>query len=387
MVKKIAVLGSTGSVGCQTLRIIDAYPDRFRLVALSANRDVGLLARQARRFRPSQVVVADQSLYRELKEELSDSKVEVLAGNEALCQMPESSGAELAINAIVGFAGLKPALSALAAGVSLALANKESLVAGGHLVMPLAEKSGTHIIPVDSEHSAVFQCLQGQDRSALERIVLTASGGPFYGLTAEKLHEVTPEQALNHPNWRMGAKITVDSATLMNKGLEVIEARWLFNLPYERIRVVIHRESIIHSLVEFRDGATLAQMGAPDMMVPIQYALTYPERLPSGAPRVEWARLGALNFAAPDTLNFPALELAYRAGRTAGSMPAVLSAANEVAVSLFLERRIDFLAIPSIIEAVMNKHKVVLNPGIEELVAADHEARANALAAAERKRL
>lgn len=385
--KKIAVLGSTGSVGCQTLQIIAAYPERFRIAALSANREVGLLARQARRFRPSQVVVADHSLYRELKAELSGCGVEVLAGEEALSQMPVSSGAELAVNAVVGFAGLKPSISALSAGVSLALANKESLVAGGHLLMPLAKKSGTPVIPVDSEHSAVFQCLQGQDGSALEQIVLTASGGPFYGLAAEKLLKVTPEQALNHPNWRMGSKITVDSATLMNKGLEVIEARWLFDLPYERISVVIHRESIIHSLVTFRDGATLAQLGAPEMTVPIQYALTYPERLPSSAQRVDWEKLGSLHFAAPDTVNFPALELAYRAGRAAGSMPAVLNAANEVAVSLFLERRIDFLAIPSIIEAVMNKHKVVFNPSLEELVAADHEARTNALSAAERKRL
>jgi 1-deoxy-D-xylulose-5-phosphate reductoisomerase len=382
MIKGIAVLGSTGSIGRQALQVIAAYPERFRLVALSANREVSLLAEQARRYKPLLVAIADHSLYAELKAELAGCKVDVLAGEDALCRLAGHDDVQLVVNAVVGFAGLKPTLSALSAGVRLALANKESLVAGGHLVMPLAEKTGTPVIPVDSEHSAVFQCLQGQDKSALEHVILTASGGPFYGLTAGRLAGVTPEQALSHPNWRMGAKITIDSATLMNKGLEVIEARWLFNLPYERIRVVIHRESIIHSLLEFSDGATLAQLGAPDMRVPIQYALSFPERLPSSAPRVNWQTLGALHFAAPDTENFPCLELAYCAGRTAGSMPAALNAANEEAVRLFLERRIDFLAIPSIIEEVMNKHKVVFNPGFEELVEADRDARARALEAA-----
>jgi len=385
MVKKIAVLGSTGSIGRQTLQVIDAYPDRFQVIALSAHREVRLLAEQARRYRPLQVAIADQAFYRELKTELTGSAVEVLAGEDALCRLAGNSGAELVVNAIVGFAGLKPALTALNSGVRLALANKESLVAAGHLLMPLAERTGTAVIPVDSEHSAVFQCLQGQDISAVEQIVLTASGGPFYGLSAAELEVVTPEQALAHPKWRMGDKITVDSATLMNKGLEVIEARWLFKLPYERIKVVVHRESIIHSLVEFRDGASLAQLGHPDMLVPIQYALTFPERLPSGVPCVDWLTLGSLHFAAPDTGSFPCLELAYSAGRTAGTMPAALNAANEEAVRLFLARRIDFRTIPSIIESVMNKHKVVFNPDFETLVEADSDARARALAVADGK--
>jgi 1-deoxy-D-xylulose-5-phosphate reductoisomerase len=385
MVKKIAVLGSTGSIGRQTLQVIAAHPERFRLVALSSYRDVGRLAQQARSFSPSQVAIADQSLYHELKNELAGSGVKVLAGEDELCRMAGQSGAELVVNAMVGFAGLKPTLSALSAGLSLALANKESLVAGGHLVMPLAAKTGAQIIPVDSEHSAVFQCLQGQDSHTVEQIILTASGGPFFGLSGASLDDVTPEQTLAHPTWRMGAKITVDSATMMNKGLEVIEAHWLFSLPYDNIRVLIQRESIIHSLVEFRDGAVLAQLGAPDMRIPIQYALTYPERLPSSVSRVDWVSLGALYFAAPDKENFPCLELAYRAGQLAGSMPAALNAANEEAVRLFLERRIGFRTIPRIIEEVMNKHKLVSSPELEELVETDREARAKAREAAVRK--
>ena len=375
MKKKIAVLGSTGSIGRQALRVMASYPERFSVVALSANREVKLLAEQVRRFKPALVAIGDHSFYRELRAELRDLNLEIIAGEEGLCRLAGQSGADLVLNALVGFAGLKPTLSALDSGTGVALANKESLVAGGHLVMPLAARVGVPVIPVDSEHSAIFQCLQGQGSSVVERIILTASGGPFFGLSGPELAAVTPEQALIHPNWQMGTKITVDSATLMNKGLEVIEARWFFDLPYERIRVVVHRESIVHSLVEFRDGAALAQLGAPDMRVPIQFALTFPERLAGEAPRVDWFSLGALHFSDPDTESFPCLSLAYRAGRAEGSMPAVLNAANEEAVTLFLKRRIGFQAIPRIIEAVMNKHKVVLAPTLGDLVDADREAR------------
>lgn len=380
--KTIALLGSTGSIGQQALQVVAAYPDHFRLTSLAANRQVKLLAQQVRRFRPKQAVIADSTLYRELKEELAGLDVEILAGEEALAVLAREDEAGLVLNALVGFAGLKPTLAALAAGKNVALANKESLVAGGHLVMAAASRSGSLVLPVDSEHSAIFQCLQGQDRSAVKRIVLTASGGPFYRWTWDDLSLVTPEAALKHPNWKMGAKITIDSATLMNKGLEVIEAHWLFGLDYGQIDVVIHRESIVHSLVEFSDGAVLAQLGAPDMRVPIQYALTYPRRLAGEAPRVDWHTLGSLHFARPDTDTFPCLALAYCAGCTGGSMPAALNAANEEAVQLFLGRRISFTDIPRIINAVLNKHKVIQEPDLEALVEIDRLSRQQAREAA-----
>ena len=385
MVKQITLLGSTGSIGTQALQVINTYPNRFRVRALSANRQVKELSFQARRFRPDIVAIADDSCYNELKAELSGLGIKILAGSESLCELAADSGTDIVLNALVGFAGLAPTLTALHAGNILALANKESLVAGGHLAMKLASDNGVAILPVDSEHSAIFQCLQGQCPEAVDKLILTASGGPFFGRGKKELAVITPKDALKHPNWDMGAKITIDSATLMNKGLEVMEARWLFGLPYDRIDVVVHRESIIHSLVEFHDGAVLAQLGAPDMRVPIQYALTYPERLAGEAPRVVWQKLGALHFAPPDRESFPCLALAYQAGKIGGSMPCVLNAANEVAVRLFLQHKIGFQDIPRIIESVMNKHKVVSAPEFNILVTADRDARLLALECVEMK--
>ncbi|NLP37927.1 MAG: 1-deoxy-D-xylulose-5-phosphate reductoisomerase [Firmicutes bacterium] len=373
--KWITILGSTGSIGTQALEVIAVYPDLFRIYALTAGRNVSVLIRQARRFKPQKVVIADESKYAELKTALAGLPVEVLAGSNAISQLAAEAQPDLVLNALVGFAGLKPTLSALHAGKNVALANKETLVAGGHLVMPLAQKAKKTVIPVDSEHSAIFQCLQGQENTAVENIILTASGGPFFGYTLGQLRTVNVEDALKHPNWTMGKKITIDSATMMNKGLEVIEAHWLFGLDYDKIKVVIHRQSIIHSMVTFQDGAVLAQLGAPDMRLPIQYALTYPQRLKLDVPRLQWEEITELNFSAPDHENFPCLKLAYEAGRIGGTMPAVLNAANEEAVSLFLQGKISFLAVARIIEAVMNKHKVVTAPDYETLTATDRQAR------------
>lgn len=373
--KRVALLGATGSIGRQALQIIQAYPDRFSIQSLTANRQVKQLAEAARVFRPEKVAVGDPACYNELRSECIGLSINVLAGPDALAELAADEKTDIVLNALVGFAGLRPTLAAVAAGKTVALANKESLVAGGHLVMPGIRAGKAQLLPVDSEHSAIFQCLQGQQRDAVARIILTASGGPFFGKTRDALSAVTPQMALKHPNWDMGAKITIDSATLVNKGLEVMEAHWLFELPYHQIDVVIHRESIIHSLVEFADGAVLAQLGAPDMGVPIQYALTYPERLHVDAPRVDWNRIGCLHFAPPDGVSFPALELAYKAGEAGGSAPAVLNAANEEAVRLFLGGKIGFLDITRIIEAVLNKHKVVSVPDFATLTEIDAEAR------------
>lgn len=373
--KRVALLGATGSIGRQALQIIQAYPDRFSIQSLSANRQVKQLAEAARVFRPEKVAVGDPACYNELRSECIGLSINVLAGPDALAELAADEKADIVLNALVGFAGLRPTLAAVAAGKTVALANKESLVAGGHLVMPGIRAGKAQLLPVDSEHSAIFQCLQGQQRDAVARIILTASGGPFFGKTRDALSAVTPQMALKHPNWDMGAKITIDSATLVNKGLEVMEAHWLFELPYHQIDVVIHRESIIHSLVEFADGAVLAQLGAPDMGVPIQYALTYPERLHGNAPRIDWNSIGRLHFAPPDRVSFPALELAYKAGEAGGSAPAVLNAANEEAVRLFLGGKIGFLDITRIIESVLNKHKVVSAPDFATLTEIDAEAR------------
>ena len=373
--KAITLLGSTGSIGTQALQVIAAHPERFRVRSLAANTSVKLLSEQARQFMPSMVAISDVSCYNELKVALADLNIKVYAGADGVSELAADENTDIVLNSLVGFAGLRPTLAALYAGNTLALANKESLVAGGHLAMKLAAEAGVNILPVDSEHSAIFQCLQSQPREAVEKIVLTASGGPFFGKLKDELTHITPADALKHPNWDMGAKITIDSASLMNKGLEVMEAHWLFNIPYDQIDVVVHRESIIHSLVEFCDGAVLAQLGAPDMQVPIQYALTWPERILGNAPRVHWDQLGTLHFAPPDRASFPCLDLAYVAGKQGGSMPCVLNAANEEAVRLFLAGRIPFLAIPRIIETVMNKHKLITTPDFNTLVEVDREAR------------
>lgn len=373
--KRISLLGSTGSIGTQVLQVVASFPQRFRIHSISAHRQVAELARQARLFLPTVVAISDESCYNELKAELSGLGIKILAGPDSLRELAADQETDIVLNSLVGFAGLAATLVALTAGNTLALANKESLVAGGHLAMRLVAEANVKILPVDSEHSAIFQCLQGQQRDAVEKIVLTASGGPFFGCDLTFLQTVTPQAALKHPNWEMGAKITVDSATMMNKGLEVIEAHWLFDIPYDKIEVVVHRESIVHSLVVFQDGAVLAQLGTPDMRVPIQYALTYPERLPGNAPRVCWDTSRMLHFAPPDKTNFPCLALAYWAGAIGGSMPCVLNAANEEAVRLFLEGKASFLEIPRIIERVMNKHKVVTAPAFDILEDVDKEAR------------
>lgn len=373
--RNIALLGSTGSIGSQTLQVIEQNPQSFCLHSLAANRQAGELAGQARRFRPKRVAITDKSCYNELKEALQGLDIEVLAGEEGLSELAADPGADMVFNALVGFAGLRYTLTALKAEKLLALANKESLVAGGHLVMSLAAGQHGPVIPVDSEHSAIFQCLLGQDRDSVDKLILTASGGPFFGCRRDQLEAVSPAAAMKHPNYAMGAKITIDSASMMNKGLEVIEAHWLFDLPYEKIEVIIQRESIIHSMVEFKDGAVLAQLSPPDMRLPIQYALSYPRRLRRDAPRVNWRTLNHLTFSLPDRENFPCLDLAYSAGKAGGSLPAVLNAANEEAVSLFLGGIIGFMDIPRIIAYVMNKHKLLKAPDFDDLVQADAEAR------------
>lgn len=377
--KKVTILGSTGSVGRQALEVISAHRDKFEVHSLSADTKVRELAAQARKMHPQKVAVADLSAYSQLKAELGGTSIKLLAGEEALCELAADQQSEIVINAIIGFAGLMPTLAAAEAGKTVALANKESLVAGGHLVMPAVKRHGARLIPVDSEHSAIFQCLQGQQISALASIILTASGGPFYAQSRKELGNVRPEEALKHPNWTMGPKITIDSATLMNKGLEVIEAHWLFAVPYEKIEVLIHRESIVHSMVQFADGAALAQLGVPDMRVPIQYSLTYPQRLPSQCASIRWSELGRLSFDAPDTGSFPCLELAYQAGKAGGSMPAVLNAANEIAVGQFLAGTCSFLDIPRIIEEAMNSHNVAQEPPLAELSEVDRLTRRQAL--------
>ncbi|MBX6423493.1 1-deoxy-D-xylulose-5-phosphate reductoisomerase [Thermosulfurimonas sp. F29] len=374
--KNIVVLGSTGSVGRQTLEVVEEFPDRFRVLALTAAGNWKLLAEQARRFRPRVVVILREDLYSPLREALP-GETEVLCGERALSEVASHPEADLVVSAIVGMAGLSPTLAALSAGKTVALANKEALVTGGELVRGTLRKSRARILPVDSEHSAIFQVLKGQRRRDLKRIILTASGGPFRTRPRESFARISPEEALKHPRWRMGAKITVDSATLMNKGLEVIEAHYLFRVSYDRIRVVIHPESIVHSLVEFRDGSLLAQLSLPDMRLPIAYALSYPERLPLPYPRLSLVEVGRLTFEPPDPERFPCLTLAYEAGRRGGFWPVALNAANEVAVAAFLERRLSFDRIPVLIEETLSRLSFSGKPGsLEEILSADRRTRA-----------
>lgn len=375
MKKNLIILGSTGSIGCQTLNIVSKWPEYFNVKALAAGSNIDLLEEQVRKFKPALVSVGDFKPAHELKNRLKDTKVKVLEGEEGLLEVAGAAGGDLVVNALVGFNGLKPTVTALKENKSLALANKETLVAGGSLVMKLARERGLKVIPVDSEHSAIFQCLQGEEINRIEKIVLTASGGPFRGYTREELSRVSLKQALKHPNWTMGRKITIDSATLMNKGLEVLEAKVLFEVELERIEVIIHPQSIVHSMVEFEDGAVLAQMGIPDMALPIQYALTYPNRWSIKGERLDWKKISKLNFEEPDLKTFPCLKLAYEAGEKGGTMPAFMNAANEEAVGLFLEEEISFPDIPCIIEGVMNKHEVIPNPTLEEIARVDQEAR------------
>ncbi len=379
--QEILVLGSTGSIGRQALQVVESYPDRFRVVGLAAGSQSDLLEEQVRKFKPAYAALADKEKAASLRERLRDLDTVVLEGSEGLQEIAARAQYDLLLAAIVGFSGLLPTMEAIQRGKTIALANKETLVAAGEVVMPLAQEKGAQIIPVDSEHSAIFQCLQGEKRENIARLLLTASGGPFRGMKKEELQGITPERALKHPRWQMGKKITIDSATLMNKGLEVIEAHWLFGVSYEKIQALIHPQSIVHSIVEFVDGSQIAQLGLPDMTLPIQYAFSYPKRWPRQEKPLELARVGTLTFADPDEEAFPCLPLAYAAGRRGGTMPAVMNAANEVVVAAFLEKSVDFSSIPHIIEQVMSKHTVIIQPGIADILEADSWARQECLQA------
>ncbi|GIV57221.1 MAG: 1-deoxy-D-xylulose 5-phosphate reductoisomerase [Rhodothermaceae bacterium] len=372
----LCVLGATGSIGTQALDVVDLFPDRLHVRALTAHARVDQLAHLARRYRPACVAIADVTRYGALKEALAGTGIEVLAGAEGLCEAATRADVDTVLAAVVGFAGLAPTLAAVRAGKKIALANKETLVVAGELVTALAARHGATLLPVDSEHSAIFQCLVGEPAEAIETLILTASGGPFRTRPRHTFEAITREEALRHPNWDMGAKITIDSATMMNKGLEVIEARWIFGIERERLRVLVHPQSIIHSMVVFRDGSTKAQLGVPDMKVPIQYALTYPERWPAPHPRVDWAALGRLDFEEPDLERFPCLRLAFEALAHGGTAPAVLNAANEQAVDLFLRDRIRFVDIPHLIEqALVDLAASRPARSLEELVETDARAR------------
>ena len=373
--KELAILGSTGSIGTQTLDVVRTYPERYSVYALCAHRSMDKLIEQAREFRPEVVCIADESLYEPLKEALSDLPIKVWAGADAIAEVVTMPSVDVVVAAMVGYAGLRPTIEAIKAGKTIALANKETLVVAGEIICDLALRHHTPILPVDSEHSAIFQSLVGEDRSEIEKILLTASGGPFRTFSLEKMRAVTAADALKHPNWEMGAKITIDSASMMNKGFEVIEAKWLFGVPVEKIEVLVHPQSIVHSAVQFTDGAIKAQLGAPDMRLPIQYALSFPERLPSAFPRADLFDLGALTFEKPDLARFPNLGLAYEAMRRGGTVPCVLNAANEVANLAFREGRCGFLQMSEIISETMVKTTYISKPTYEDYVAADAAAR------------
>ncbi len=373
-IKNIAILGSTGSIGTQTLDIVRLHPNRLRVRALTGGRNVALLIEQSLEFRPDLVVIGDESRVSELKEALAGSGVRVAGGAEGILEAASLEVVDTVVAAIVGYAGLDSTLAAVRLGKRVALANKETLVVAGHLVMDEAARTGSEVIPVDSEHSAIFQCLVGEPEDSVEKLIITASGGPFRELAYDQFSQITAEQALRHPNWAMGAKITIDSATMMNKGLEVIEARWLFQIDVSRIDVVVHRESIIHSMVVFVDGSTKAQLGVPHMQIPIQYALSYPDRWGAGHKRIDWTQLSELHFENPDARRFPCLGLAYEALDLGGTAPAILNAANEVAVALFLRGEIPFTGIPLIIEKAM-RSLTTQDVDLAALREADHRAR------------
>ncbi len=376
--KKIAILGSTGSIGRSTLDVVRQFGDRFEVVALGAGSNYALLCEQIAEFKPETVSVIDRRVADDLINLLKEKGIqspEVLYGPEGYRAVAAHPGSKILVSAMVGAAGLVPTLAAIEAGKDIALANKETLVIAGEIVIRLAAEKNIRILPVDSEHSAIFQALQGNHRQALARILLTASGGPFFNKTREEIQAMTPEAALRHPNWSMGRKITIDSATLMNKGLEVIEARWLFGVELDQISVHVHPESVVHSMVEYIDGSVIAQLGVPDMKIPIAYALTYPERLPVAGPRLDLFGLQKLSFYPPDSEKFPCLRLAYEASRCGSTMPAVLNAANEIAVNAFLDKKIGFADIPDIIEKVMSSHKVAPSADLGAILDADAWAR------------
>ncbi len=373
MSKQIAILGSTGSIGTQALEVVSEYPDSFEVYALTAHRNVELLIEQARKFMPDVVVIADESYYPRLKEALRDLPIKTYAGSKAIEDVVQASPIDLVLTAMVGYAGLPPTIQALKAGKDIALANKETMVVAGEIINRLAKETHAAILPVDSEHSAIFQCLEVQN--PLEKIILTASGGPFRKMSLDELQHVTKAQALRHPNWHMGAKITIDSASMMNKGFEVIEAKWLFGLPPQDIEVVVHPQSIIHSMVQFRDGTVKAQLGVPDMKLPILYVFSYPYRFATQYPRVDFPLIGKFEFERPDAKRFRNLALAYLAMEKGGNMPCILNAANEVAVDAFLHDRISFLQMSDLIEHTMEATPFIQEASYEDYVASDAAAR------------
>ena len=373
MKKHLSILGATGSIGTQTIDILSSID--AEVVALTTNRNIKLLEQQARALHPKLCVAFDETAARDLKIALADTDITVMSGMDGLVAAATHPDCDTVVTAVVGMVGLLPTLAAVDAGKDIALANKETLVCAGGLVMEAARKKGVHILPVDSEHSAIFQCVQACQGNPLDKIILTASGGPFFGKTAEELRTVTQEQALKHPNWSMGAKITTDSATMMNKGLELIEAMWLYDLPQEKIEIVVHRESIIHSLIEFVDGAVLAQLGVPDMRLPIQYALTYPARVPCKVPRLSLAEVGKMTFYPPDDKAFPAMNLARQAASRKGNAGAVLNGANEAAVGLFLSDKLPFWRIPELVAQTMERIPFVNDPTLDDILTSDREAR------------
>jgi len=373
--KQLAILGSTGSIGTQTLDVVRQYPDKFSVYALSAHRKIDLLIQQALEFNPAVVCIGDETFYQPLRDALSDLPIKVLAGEKALAEMVTMPAIDVVVAAMVGYAGLKPTIEAIKAKKIIALANKETLVVAGELICRLAQRYNVPILPVDSEHSAIFQSLVGEDVQKVEKLLLTASGGPFRTFTYEQMQHVTASQALQHPNWEMGAKITIDSASMMNKGFEVIEARWLFDMPLEKIQVLVHPQSVVHSAVQFVDGSVIAQMGTPDMRLPIQYALTYPERWQSNVPRLDLFSVNSLTFEAPDLQRFPNLRLAYDAMEKGGNMPCVLNAANEVVNLAFREGKCGFLQMSDVIAQTMTKANFIDQLTYEDYVDTDVEAR------------
>jgi 1-deoxy-D-xylulose-5-phosphate reductoisomerase len=369
--RQIAILGSTGSIGAQALDVIRQHPEKLEVYALTANNQVELLIRQAREFMPEMVVIANESKYEQLKEGLKDLPIKLWAGSEAISQVVEAEPIDMVLTAMVGYSGLKPTIHAIKAGKAIALANKETLVIAGELITKLALEHKTPILPVDSEHSAIFQCLVGESTNPVDKIILTASGGPFRKFSREQLQHVTKNEALKHPNWDMGAKVTIDSASLMNKGFEMIEAKWLFGVTPEQIQVVVHPQSIIHSMVQFRDTSIKAQLGLPDMRIPIQYALSYPERLKSNFVPVDFNKFNNLTFEEPDTTRFRNLGFAFEAIRQGGNMPCILNAANEVVVAAFLQDKIGFLEMSDVIEKAMQTSEFIASPTYEDLVETD----------------
>ncbi|MDO9464580.1 MAG: 1-deoxy-D-xylulose-5-phosphate reductoisomerase [bacterium] len=375
--KNIAVLGATGSIGRNTLEIVESFPDKFKVTAISGKANVNLLEKQINQFHPKFVVVMDENTQNQLCGRIKDKKIKIEYGDESLVKISTLDEVDIVVSAITGITGLIPTLEAIKKGKHIAIAAKELLVAAGEIMLKEVRKNRVKLLPVDSEHNAIFQCVEGKSKKDIKRIILTASGGPFY--KEKNLHNISPEQALAHPVWEMGRKISIDSATLMNKGLEVIEAHWLFGIDISKIEIIIHPECIIHSMVEFIDGSVFALLGIPDMKMPIQYALTYPERMPTQLEPLDLTKISLFHFSVPNFDKFPCLKLAYEAGTIGGTMPAVLNSANDVAVNLFLKKKIKFSYIPQLIEKVMNKHNVIQNPCLDDILESDAWARETCL--------